>query len=64
MTIGKVVDHLKLAERTIYRLAAAKKIHASQAEESRHLLHADILTPGSRTGRHPLNWTRDCEDQK
>lgn len=42
MTIGNFVDYPKVAERTIYRLAAAKKIPAFKVGGSWHFSRADI----------------------
>lgn len=42
MTIGEVADYLKLAERTIYRLASAKKIPAFKVGGSWRFSRADI----------------------
>ncbi len=42
MTIGEVADYLKVTERTIYRLAAAKKIPAFKVGGSRRFSRADI----------------------
>ena len=42
MTIGEVADYLKVTERTIYRLAAAKKIPAFKVGGSWRFSRADI----------------------
>jgi excisionase family DNA binding protein len=42
MTIGEVADYLKVTERTIYRLAAAKKIPAFKVGGSWRFSKADI----------------------
>lgn len=42
MTIGEVADYLKVTERTIYRLAAAKKIPAFKVGGSWRFSLADI----------------------
>jgi len=42
MTIGKVADHLKVSERTIYRLAGAKQIPAFRVVGSWRFSKADI----------------------
>ncbi len=42
MTIGEVADYLKVAERTIYRLAGAKQIPAFKVGGSRRVSKADI----------------------
>jgi excisionase family DNA binding protein len=42
MTIGEVVEYLKGTERTIYRLAAAKKIPAFKVGGSWRFSRADI----------------------
>lgn len=44
MTIGEVANYLKVTERTIYRLAAAKKIPAFKVGGSWRFSHADIDT--------------------
>lgn len=44
MTIGEVADYLKVTERTIYRLAAAKKIPAFKVGGSWRFSRADIDT--------------------
>ncbi len=42
MTIGEVADYLKVTERTIYRLAGAKKIPALKVGGSGRFSKADI----------------------
>jgi len=42
MTIGEVADYLKVTERTIYRLAAAKKVPAFKVGGSWRFSRADI----------------------
>ena len=42
MTIGEVADYLKVTERTIYRLAGAKKIPAFKVGGSWRFSKADI----------------------
>lgn len=42
MTIGEVADYLKVTVRTIYRLAAAKKIPAFKVGGSWRFSRADI----------------------
>jgi excisionase family DNA binding protein len=42
MTIGEVAEYLKVTERTIYRLAAAKKIPAFKVGSSWRFSFADI----------------------
>ena len=42
MTIGEVTGHMKVTERTIYRLAAAKKILALKLGGSWRFSRADI----------------------
>jgi excisionase family DNA binding protein len=42
MTIGEVVDYLKVIEQTIYRLAGAKQIRASKVGGSWRFSKADI----------------------
>ena len=42
MTIGEVADYLKVTERTIYRLAAAKQIPAFKVGGSWRFSKADI----------------------
>ena len=42
MTIGEVAGYLKVTERTIYRLAAAKKIPAFKVGGSWRFSRADI----------------------
>ena len=42
MTIGEVADYLKVTERTIYRLAGAKKIPSSKVGASWRFSKADI----------------------
>ena len=42
MTIGEVADYLKVTERTIYRLAAAKKIPAFKVGGTWRFSRADI----------------------
>jgi excisionase family DNA binding protein len=42
MTIKEVADYLKVTERTIYRLAAAKQIPAFKVGGSWRFSHADI----------------------
>ena len=42
MTIGEVVDYLKVTKRAIYRLAAAKKIPAFKVGGSWRFSKADI----------------------
>ena len=42
MTIGEVADYLKVTERTIYRLAAAKKIPAFKVGGSWRFSKIDI----------------------
>ncbi len=42
MTIGEVADYLKVTERTIYRLAAAKKIPAFKVGGSWRFSRSDI----------------------
>lgn len=42
MIIGKVSDYLKFTERTIYRLASARKIPASKVEGSWRFSRIDI----------------------
>ena len=42
MTIGEVADYLKVTERTIYRLAGAKKTLAFQVGGSLRLFKTDI----------------------
>lgn len=44
MTIGEVADYLKVTERTIYRLAGAKKIPAFKVGGSWRFPRADIDT--------------------
>lgn len=44
MTIGNVADYMKVTERTIYRLAAAKKIPAFKVGGSWRFLRTDINT--------------------
>jgi len=44
MTIGEVAHYLKVTERTIYRLAAAKKIPAFKVGGSWRFSRADIDT--------------------
>jgi excisionase family DNA binding protein len=44
MTIGEVADYLKVTERTIYRLAGAKKIPAFKVGGSWRVPRADIDT--------------------
>ncbi len=44
MTIGAVADYLKVTERTIYRLAGAKKIPAFKVGGSWRFPRADIDT--------------------
>lgn len=42
MTIGEVADYLKVTERTIYRLAAAKKIPSFKVGGSWRFSRSDI----------------------
>lgn len=42
MTVGEVADYLKVTERTIYRLAAAKKMPAFKVGGSWRFSRADI----------------------
>ncbi len=44
MTIGEVADYLKVTERTIYRLAGAKRIPAFKVGGSWRFSKADIDT--------------------
>lgn len=44
MTIGEVADYLKVTERTIYRLAAAKQIPAFKVGGSWRFSKSDIDT--------------------
>jgi excisionase family DNA binding protein len=52
LTIREVADYLKVTERTIYRLAAAKKIPAFKVGGSWRFSRSDIdLDQGAITGR-------------
>lgn len=42
LTITEVAEYLKVAERTLYRLAAAKKIPAFKVGGTWRFLHTDI----------------------
>ena len=58
MTIGEVADHLKVTERTIYRLAGAKQIPAFKVGGSWRFSKADIdvwIKKQSSKGLEPTN---------
>jgi excisionase family DNA binding protein len=62
LTIKQVADYLKVTERTIYRLAAAKKIPAFKVGGTWRLSRADIDSWIKQQSMEPLDTVREKED--
>lgn len=64
MTIGEVAGYLKVTERTIYRLAAAKKIPAFKVGGSWRFSPADIEVWIKQQSKEGLDAGREQEGAK
>ena len=62
LTIRQVADYLKVTERTIYRLAAAKKIPAFKVGGTWRFSRADIDSWIKQQSMEALDQGRDEED--
>ena len=61
MTIGELADYLKVTERTIYRLAGAKKIPAFKLGGSWRFSKADIDSWIKQQSMEGLNGAPDAK---
>lgn len=61
MTIGEVADYLKVTERTIYRLAAAKRLPAFKVGGSWRFSKADIDSWIKQQSMEGLNGAPDAK---
>jgi len=62
LTIKQVAAYLKVTERTIYRLAAAKKIPAFKVGGTWRFSHADIESWIKQQSKEGFSMVRDEDD--
>ncbi|RQS32012.1 MULTISPECIES: methylation-associated defense system helix-turn-helix domain-containing protein MAD1 [unclassified Burkholderia] len=62
LTIKQVADYLKVTERTIYRLAAARKIPAFKVGGTWRFSRADIDSWIKQQSKEGLDTGRDADD--